>query len=283
MTVSSASLAIPTTPQSTSPRQPTTLISARTIWISDIHLGYRDCKAEFLLDFLAHIKCDTLYLVGDIIDLWAMKRRFCWPAQHYQVMLKFYELANKGVRVIYVPGNHDEPMRHFSGELFGAIEIAQEHEYTTADGKHMLIMHGDAMDAYINLSWITRFCGDMGYNLLLFINRWANRLRKWVGRPYFSLAGLIKSNIKGAKTAIETYQNEAVEEARRRGYDGVICGHIHYPALLDIKGIRYANTGDWIENCTALVEDHQGQMRLLHYSDQLQWRDNTLIPLQAAG
>lgn len=152
------------------------------------------------------------------------------------------------------------------------MEIALEQVYTTASGKRMLVMHGDAMDAYINLSWLTRFCGDIGYNLLLFINRWTNRLRKLIGRPYFSLAGLIKSNIKGAKAAIDIYQNEAMEEARRRGYDGVICGHIHYPALLEKNGICYANTGDWIENCTALVEDHQGQMRLLHYSDQLEWQ-----------
>lgn len=249
------------------------LINARTLWISDIHLGYRDCKADYLLDFLNHIHCDTLYLVGDIIDLWSLKRRFCWPQKHYQIMLKFYELAAKGVRVIYVPGNHDEPIRHFCGQLFGPIEIALEHEYTTADGKRLLIMHGDAMDAYINLSWITRFCGDIGYDLLLFINRFANQARALMGRPYFSLAGLIKSNIKGAKAAIETYQQEALSEAKRRGYDGVVCGHIHYPALFEQQSLRYANCGDWIENCTALVEDHQGTMRLLHYSDALYWQE----------
>lgn len=282
MTVTSATLAnckIPSLPKTSLPVSP--LINARTIWISDIHLGNRDCKAEYLLDFLEHIKCDTLYLVGDIIDLWALKRRFCWPAKHYQVLLKFHALANRGTRVIYVPGNHDEPIRRFNGQLFGPIEIAVEQEYVTASGKRMLIMHGDAMDAYINLSWITRFCGDMGYNLLLFINRWANRLRKLMGRPYFSLAGLIKSNIKGAKAAIETYQNEAMDEARRRGFDGVICGHIHYPALLEEKGICYANTGDWIENCTALLEDYHGKMRLLHYSDQLRWQET--VPAQVAG
>lgn len=249
------------------------LISGRTIWISDIHLGYRDCKADYLLDFLNHVHCDTLYLVGDIIDLWSLKRRFCWPQKHYQIILKFYELAARGVRVIYVPGNHDEPIRRFCGQLFGPIEIAHEHEYVTADGKRLLIMHGDAMDAYINLSWLTRFCGDMGYNLLLFINRWANRMRKWIGRPYFSLAGLIKSNIKGAKAAIETYQREALSEAKRRGFDGVVCGHIHYPALFESENLRYANCGDWIENCTALVEDYQGTMRLLHYSDTLSWQE----------
>ncbi|PUA28633.1 MAG: UDP-2,3-diacylglucosamine hydrolase [Cellvibrio sp. 79] len=248
-------------------------MNARTVWISDIHLGFRDCKADYLLDFLDKIHCDTLYLVGDIVDLWSLQRRFCWPKKHYQVMLKFYELAARGVRVVYVPGNHDDPIRHFCGQLFGPIEIAHEHEYLTADGKRLLIMHGDAMDAYINHSWLTRVIGDHGYELLLFINRWSDRLRKLVGRPYFSLAGLIKSNIKGAKAAIETYEREAIGEAKRRGYDGVVCGHIHYPALREENGLRYANCGDWIENCTALVEDHQGVMRLLHHSDQIAWQE----------
>src|SRR6187402_2355052 len=201
------------------PKPTSFLINARTVWISDIHLGYRDCKVEYLLDFLNHIHCDTLYLVGDIVDLWSLKRRFCWPQKHYQVILKFYELAARGVRVIYVPGNHDEPIRRFCGHHFGPVEIQHEHEYTSADGKHFLIMHGDAMDAYINHSWIARVSGNMGYDLLLFINRWTNRFRKWMGRPYFSLSGLIKSNIKGAKSAINTYQQECLAEAKRRGYD----------------------------------------------------------------
>lgn len=272
---------LPFSPRPTSPDSANSL-TARTIWISDIHLGYRDCKADYLLAFLNQIKCDTLYLVGDVIDLWAMKRRFCWPAQHYEVMLKLYELANRGVRVIYVPGNHDEPIRRFAGQHFGPIEVALEHEYTCADGKRWLIMHGDAMDAYINLSWVTRFCGDMAYHLLLFINRWANRFRKLVGRPYFSLAGLIKSNIKGARSAIETYQREAMDEARRRGFDGVICGHIHCPALFEADGISYANTGDWIESCSALLEDHNGKMHLLHYSDQIRWHQSEQPMPQAA-
>jgi UDP-2,3-diacylglucosamine pyrophosphatase LpxH len=133
-------------------------------------------------------------------------------------------------------------------------------------------MHGDAMDAYINHGWLARLMGDHGYDFLLFINRWTNIFRKWMGRPYFSLAGLIKSNIKGAKDAIETYQQECLNEAKRRGYDGVVCGHIHFPALFVKNGMSYANTGDWIENCSALVEDYQGTMRLLHYTDQLKWQ-----------
>lgn len=254
----------------------TTLIHGRTVWISDVHLGYRDCKADELLAFLDRLHCDTLYLVGDIIDMWALKRRFCWPARHYQVLLKLHELASNGMRVIYVPGNHDEPMRHFCGSFFGPIEVALEHEYTTADGRHFLIMHGDAMDAYINLNWITRFFGSLAYDLLLFINRWANHGRRLAGRPYFSLAALIKNNIRKAREAIETYQDEAMDEARKRGYDGVICGHIHHPALLEQDGCCYANTGDWIESCSALVEDFHGQLQLLHYRQQ-QWQASSTL------
>jgi UDP-2,3-diacylglucosamine pyrophosphatase LpxH len=261
----------PSSEQKSPPRPITPLINARTLWISDIHLGFKDCKADYLLEFLSQIHCETLYLVGDVVDLWALKRRFCWPQKHYQIMLKFYELAARGVRVIYVPGNHDEPIRRFCGQLFGPIEIALEHEYVTADGKRLLIMHGDAMDAYINHSFITRLVGDHGYQFLLFINRWGNRLRMLMGRPYFSLAGLIKSNIKGAQAAIEIYQQACLSEAKKRGYDGVICGHIHSPALFEQDGLRYANTGDWIESCSALTEDHHGHMRMLHYTDQLRW------------
>lgn len=254
------------------PLAPNNPISGKTIWISDLHLGYRDCKAQYLLNFLDQIHCETLYLVGDVVDFWALSKRLWWPPEHYQVMLKLYELAGRGIRVIYVPGNHDEPIRHFAGELFGPIEVRLEHEYLGADGKRWLIMHGDAMDAYINLNWITRFGGDLAYGALLMLNRWSNRFRRWCGRPYFSLSGLIKSNIGRARQAIETYESEAMDEARRRGFDGVICGHIHAPALFEREGIRYANTGDWIESCTALLEDAQGQMQLLHYSDQLQWQ-----------
>jgi UDP-2,3-diacylglucosamine pyrophosphatase LpxH len=254
------------------------IISGKTVWISDIHLGSRDCKADYLLEFLQELRCDTLYLVGDIVDLWAMKRRFRWPAKHQQIMMKFYELAAKGMKVIYVPGNHDEPMRRFAGDFFGPIEIIEECEYQSSHGKRFLIMHGDAMDAHIQLSWLTRLIGDHGYELLLFINRWSNRIRRLFGRPYFSLASLIKNNIKGAKAAINTYEIHALDEARRRGYDGVICGHIHHPELRNEKEFIYANCGDWVENCTALIEDYQGVMRLLHYTDQLKWKEQQISP-----
>jgi UDP-2,3-diacylglucosamine pyrophosphatase LpxH len=258
------------------------LISGKTVWISDIHLGSRACKADYLLQFLQGLHCNTLYLVGDIVDLWAMKRRFRWPEKHHQILMKLYELAAKGTRVVYVPGNHDRPIRQFAGDFFGPIEIIEETEYLGADGKRFLIMHGDAMDAHIQLSWLTRLVGDHGYEFLLLLNRWGNIWRRLLGRPYFSLAGWIKHNIKGAQAAI-TYEHHALAEAKRRGYAGVICGHIHHPELRNEQGFIYANCGDWVENCTALVEDYQGTIRLLHYTDKLQWQEKEYSPLTRAN
>lgn len=246
-------------------------INARSIWISDLHLGYKDCKAEYLLNFLNTIHCDTLYLVGDIVDLWSLKRRFFWPPSHYQVLLKLYQLAQSDMRVVYIPGNHDDPLRQFDGQKFGEIEVAMEAEHLTADGRRLLVMHGDAMDAYMNFGWLKKLFGDLAYDLLLFINRCSNGIRRWAGRPYYSLARLIKNNLEGARAAIGRYQSLVSAEARQRGYDGVVCGHIHAPALVQSGNFSYANTGDWIENCTALVEDYSGKLELLHYSDRLEW------------
>jgi len=246
-------------------------IKARTVWISDVHLGFRDCKAEYLYRFLSSIHCDTLYLVGDIVDMWSLKKRLYWPHEHYNILLKLYELADRGTRVIYVPGNHDDPMRRFDGQKFGPIDIVREHEFVLANGKRFLVMHGDEVDAFMKHDWLTKFAGDMAYTFLLFINRWANRLGRLVGQPYFSLAGQIKSNVGGARRAIQRYKNQIVDEARRRGVDGVICGHIHAADLDETDGIVYANTGDWVESCTALTEDYSGRLRLLHFVDQAQW------------
>lgn len=242
-------------------------VHARTIWISDVHLGFRDCKSEYLYNFLSNIQCDTLFLVGDVVDLWSLKKRIFWPEEHYHILLKIYELADKGTRVIYIPGNHDDPFRRFVGEKFGPVEIHMEYDYETADGKTFLIFHGDAMDAYMKFDWLTRFAGDVLYRFLLFINRWGNRFRKWLGRPYFSLAGQIKENVVGARNAINRYKQQCISEAMRRGYDGVVCGHIHASDLDRVKGFTYCNTGDWIESCTALVEDYAGHLRIIHYVD----------------
>ncbi|SMF47140.1 UDP-2,3-diacylglucosamine pyrophosphatase LpxH [Alteromonadaceae bacterium Bs31] len=258
-------------------------VNARTVWISDVHLGFKDCKADYLYTFLDSISCETLYLVGDIVDLWSLKKRVYWPQEHYHLLLKLYELAEKGTRVIYIPGNHDDPMRRFDGQTFGPIEIMHEHVFESANGKRLWILHGDAMDAYMQFDWLTKMTGDIAYCFLLWLNRWGNRLRKLAGRPYFSLAGQIKSNVHGARSAIERYKKQCIEEARRQGYDGVVCGHIH-SADLDIHdGFTYANTGDWVESCTALIEDYSGKLNLLHFVDKVEWMKPTQEPLAAAN
>jgi len=249
-------------------------LSVRTVWISDIHLGFKDCKADYLYKFLSTLQCDTLYLVGDIVDLWSLKKRIYWPPEHYNILLKLYELADNGTRVIYIPGNHDDPIRHFDGHKFGPIEIFHEKEHKTASGEMLWVLHGDVMDGYMQHSWLTRLTGDIAYCLLLFLNRWGNRIRHWFGRPYFSLAGQIKNNVHGARAAILRYKNQCIEEAKRQGYDGVVCGHIHCADLDTTNNFIYANTGDWVESCTALTEDYSGNLKLLHYIGNLERQES---------
>lgn len=245
-------------------------LKRKSVWISDVHLGFKDCKAEYLLDFLSQLECESLYLVGDIVDLWALKKRPFWPSSHYEVIKTIYQKAITGTKVIYIPGNHDIPMRDFDGELFGPIEIAYERIHTTADGKRLLMFHGDILDTSIRLSWLNRIIGDVAYDFLLFLNRWANFFRKSFGFSYWSLAYYLKNRVKGAQQAITDFENAAIYEARRRGLDGVICGHIHQAEILQRDGILYCNDGDWVESCTALTEDENGKLEILHWSEQQQ-------------
>lgn len=243
-------------------------VKCRTVWLSDIHLGFKDCKADYLLDFLQSVECETLYLLGDIVDLWSLKKTFFWPPGHYEVIKLLFQKAKTGTRVIYIPGNHDEALRDYVGHDFGPIETLNEAIHITADGKRMLLFHGDCMDAHIRFSHFTKLIGDTAYNFLLFINRWANFVRRAFGFPYWSLASYLKNRVKNARQAIEIFENAVANEAKRRGLDGVICGHIHQAEIRDIDGILYCNDGDWIESCTALVEDELGQLELLHWSDK---------------
>lgn len=238
-----------------------------TIWLSDIHLGYRECKAEFLLDFLKSVSCDRLYLIGDVVDMWAMKRSFNWPQSHHQVLKKLIKIAQREeTRVIYIPGNHDEPCRDLVGHSILGVEIYREFIHQTADGRRFLLCHGDEFENAIRHSGLNRLLGDLSYDLLLWINRWGNRFRGWAGLPYWSLATYIKNRVDKARHTIEIFESEAAAEAGRRGLDGVICGHIHQPEIRKIDGVLYCNDGDWTESCTALVEDEQGWLQLLHWS-----------------
>ncbi len=242
----------------------------RTIWLSDIHLGFKDCKADYLLDFLQSIDCDTLYLLGDIVDMWAMRKRFHWPSSHYEVLKAIFKKAKNGTRVVYIPGNHDEPMRDYVKNMIGPVEVLEEAVHTTAAGKQLLLFHGDILDSQVRFSRFHRRIGDAAYDLLLFINRWANFCRRRCGFSYWSLAYYLKNKVKNARAAIDIYERSAAHEARRRGLDGVICGHIHQAEIRVIDDILYCNDGDWIESCTALVEDRQGHLEILHWSDRKQ-------------
>ncbi len=237
------------------------------IWLSDIHLGYKDCKATYLLDFLNRTECDILYLVGDIIDLWSMKRQFFWHPDHYAVLQCIQRKAETGTRVIYIPGNHDDPLRGYCGKSLLGIEVHRSYLHTTSLNKRFLLVHGDDFDSATRYNKLITLIGDAAYDLLLFINRWHNRLRKLYGGNYWSLAGWIKARIHKAREAIEAFEMAAIHEAKKQGVDGIICGHIHHPQIRVVDGIVYCNDGDWIENCTALVENADGRIELLHWSD----------------
>lgn len=268
-------------------------LTYKTIWLSDIHLGFKDCRAEYLLDFLSRVECDTIYLVGDVVDLWAMKRTLFWPPSHYDVVRRLFHMANSGTRVVYIPGNHDEPFRDYTDNLFGPIEVKREAIYTTVTGKRLLMFHGDILDEHIQLSKWEDLIGDAAYDLLLFLNRWANFFRRRFGRHYWSLATYIKQRIPNARQVIDVFEEAAVREAKRRGLDGVICGHIHQPALKEIDGLLYCNDGDWIENCTVLGETAEGKLELLNWTERQTLLDSLhhdgepasadILPLRRAG
>lgn len=244
-----------------------TKIQVSTLWISDIHLGNRDCKAELLLDFLEHIECKTLYLVGDIIDMWQMSKQFRWPQSHNDVLHKLVSLSRNGTRVVFLPGNHDAPLQQYSGMQFGDIEIMRETIHETASGKRYLVLHGDQFDDDVMLGRFHHWIGDHGYNLLLTVNRWYNAIQQIRKRKYWSLAGYVKQRIAGANLAIARFKSAACHRAAKIGVDGVICGHIHHPESSYFRGVHYINDGDWVENCTAIYEDHCGTLKLLHWAE----------------
>ncbi|MFA5632083.1 MAG: UDP-2,3-diacylglucosamine diphosphatase [Porticoccaceae bacterium] len=237
------------------------------IWLSDIHLGYKGCRAEFVLDFLNRNPARIIYLVGDVIDIWALKRQFQWPESHQAVLRKLLDIAASGTRVVYIPGNHDDHCRDLCGQRLLNIEILREAVHRTAAGKRLLVLHGDEFDHAARCTRLHKIAGDLGYDFLLFLNRWGNRLRGLFGLPYWSLAYYVKNRVKNARAAIRAFEEAAAAEARRRGLDGIICGHIHQPEIRTIDGVLYCNDGDWVESCTALVEHNTGRLELIHWGD----------------
>jgi UDP-2,3-diacylglucosamine pyrophosphatase LpxH len=235
----------------------------RAIFLSDIHLGTPGCKADHLLDFLRHNESDELYLVGDIIDGWALRSRFYWPQAHNDVIQKVLRKARKGTHVCFIPGNHDEAARQFCGLRFGDVHILEEAEYRLADGRRLWVVHGDVADGVIrHVKWLA-YVGDALYDWLLWLNRHLNNLRARLGFGYWSLSQYLKYKVKNAVSFISDFERVLVREARRRGYDGVICGHIHHAQIRTVDGALYVNDGDWVESLTALVETHEGELRIV--------------------
>ena len=243
-------------------------VTYRSIWISDTHLGLKACRAEYLYDFLRHTESEYLYLVGDIIDLWKVKRGWHWPSINNQIVRLVMEKANRGTSVIYVPGNHDELFRDYTDSYFSGIKVTEKAEHITREGKKLLILHGDEFDAVtLNNKWIAKL-GSEAYDLLIVLNHWFNWGRRKLGFGYWSLSRHIKNKVKEAVNYISNFEEAVVYAARQHGADGVVCGHIHHAIITDYDGIRYANCGDWVESCTALAEDEDGKLRLIHWLEE---------------
>lgn len=242
-------------------------IRFRAIWISDVHLGTPGCQAQRLLEFLQATESATLYLVGDIIDGWQLKRRWYWEQSHNNVVQAVLKKARNGTDVIFVPGNHDESIRQFIGLDLGGIKIRDELIHTTAQGKRMLVLHGDRFDGVIACAKWLAHIGDSLYTVILKFNQVSNAWRARVGLPYWSLSQYLKSRVKNAVNYISSFEEALAGEARKKGLDGVICGHIHKPTIRDIDGITYCNDGDWVESLSALVEDMNGALRLVEWQE----------------
>ena len=239
----------------------------RTVWISDVHLGFWGCSAEQLLDFLHSMECEFLYLVGDIIDIWSVKKRPFWPQAHNNVVRTILGKAKRGTKVIYVPGNHDEMLRDYNDMDFGNVRIIDKIVHTKADGQRFLVIHGDQFDSVVRSSRAIALLGSRAYDTLLNVNIWLNLIRRKLGLPYWSLAGSIKNKVKNAVQYISNFEAVVSYEAARIGVDGVICGHIHRPEITALNKIIYGNCGDWVESNSAIVEHYDGRLELLRRED----------------
>jgi UDP-2,3-diacylglucosamine pyrophosphatase LpxH len=235
----------------------------RTLFISDVHLGSKAAKADFLIDFLRHHEAETIVLVGDIVDGWRLKRNWYWPQAFNDVTQKFLRKARKGTRIIYIPGNHDEFLRDFPGTHFGGVEVADRIIHEAADGRRYLVLHGDEFDVVVRHARVVAYLGDWAYDAAIAVNVVFAAIRRRLGLPYWSFSSWAKQQVKTAVNFIGEFQKVVVEEARRADADGVICGHIHHAVITEIDGIRYINSGDWVESCTAIAEHHDGRMELI--------------------
>jgi len=253
----------------------------RAIWISDVHLGTRGCKAALLHSFLKAHRCEKLFLVGDIIDGWRIStNKWYWPGEHNRVVRQILRMSEKDdTRVFYVTGNHDEFLRDYIAEhqfLMGNVSVVDEAWHVTGKNEKLWIVHGDAFDGVTRHHRWVALLGDVGYNFLLWSNSWFNLARKLLRLPYWSLSGAVKHKVKKAVSFIYDFEHTVAREARKREADGVVCGHIHHAEKKQIDGINYYNCGDWVESCTALVEDDQGELQIIRWADIAHLGDNVI-------
>lgn len=241
----------------------------RAIWISDIHLGTRGCRADLLLDFLRRTESERLYLVGDILDGWRLRRSWYWWGQaHNDVVQKLLRKARKGTKVVLIPGNHDELLRDYVGWRFGGVQVLREAVHRCADGRKLLVTHGDDYDAVVQLAPLVARLGSWAYDAALALNTLVAAARRRLGYPYWSFSAYLKRRVKNAVQFICRYEEALAGEARRRGLDGVVCGHIHHPEIREIGGVLYCNDGDWVESCSALVETESGELKLVRWAER---------------
>ena len=241
--------------------------NVRTIWISDVHLGFPGCSADFLLEFIREMRCDTLYLVGDIVDFWYLKKKRHWPQSHSNVIRSLLGKAKHGTRVVFLPGNHDEAMRQYDGMSIGNIEVTDKIIHETADGRRLLIMHGDQFDPAVVNSPLLGLIGSRLYDGLLKANRLVNWARRKMGREHWSLAAYLKQRVKKAVKFMSNFEEAVRRSAENNEVDGLVCGHIHRPEIAIGDEVIYLNCGDWVESCTALIEHHDGTIELIRSSD----------------
>lgn len=241
----------------------------RSLFISDVHLGSKAAQAGFLLDFLRMHQADTIYLVGDIVDGWRLKRAWHWPQEHNDVVQKLLRQARKGTRIVYIAGNHDEFLRQYQGTHFGGIEVLDRCIHVGAQGRKYLVIHGDQFDVVVHNYRTIAYLGDWAYDAAIAFNSLMNAARRWFGLPYWSFSSWAKVRVKKAVNFIGAFQTVVADEARRSGADGVICGHIHHATIETIAGIEYMNTGDWVESCTALAEHEDGRFEIISWQHKI--------------
>lgn len=251
-------------------------LKVRSVWISDVHLGFKGCQAEALLDFLHSVEAEYLFLVGDIVDFWSLNKTTFWPQQHTNVIRSILGKAKHGTKVIYIPGNHDAVMREYAGLKFGNVEVHLDYVHTTATNKKLLVLHGDEFDTIVKHSQTIAKLGSWAYERLLQINHYVNFFRRIFNRGHWSLAKYLKLKVKNAVSYIGSFESALASLAKERQVDGVICGHIHHAEVRYIDSILYCNDGDWVESCSSIVEHADGKIELIHWTSESKYSEEIL-------